>query len=130
MPPVRRVLSAGAKGAERVARAAGVDRIVDQAVEEAIVRALRSPAMIRAIERAIEPDVTNDRSRDEIPKLVKRILASDVADHVSEEVLESEEAQKLVERISGAVAIRAAIASQGAGLLTDIGVPLTILTEE
>jgi uncharacterized RDD family membrane protein YckC len=35
----------------------------------------------------------------------------------------------LVERIAGAPEIRAAIASQGAGLLTDIGVRLTILTE-
>src|SRR6516225_3743874 len=44
-PPVARVLSAGAKGAERVAHATGVDRMVDQAVEEAIVRALRSPTV-------------------------------------------------------------------------------------
>jgi uncharacterized RDD family membrane protein YckC len=125
-PPVARVLSAGAKGAERVAHAAGVDRIVDQAVEEAIVRALRSPTVIRAIER----DVTNDQSRDEIAHVVKRILASDVADQAWDEVLESEQAQKLVERIAGAPEIRAAIASQGAGLMTDIGVRLTVITEE
>jgi len=113
MPPVARVLSAGTKGAERVAHAAGIDRIVDQAVEEAIVRALRSPAVIHAIERAIEPGVTNDPSRDEVVELVRRTLASDVADHVWDEVLESQQAQKLVERIAGAPEIRAAIASQG-----------------
>jgi hypothetical protein len=129
-PPVARVLGAGAKGAERVAHATGVDRIVDQAVEEAIVRALRSPAVIRAIERAVERDVTNDQSRDEIAHVVKRILASDLADQAWKEVLESEQAQKLVERIAGAPEIRAAIASQGAGLMTDIGVRLTIITEE
>ena len=129
-PPVTRVLSAGAKGAERVAHATGVDRVVNQAVEEAIVRALRSPAVIRAIERAIERDVTSDRSRDEIAQVVKRLLASDVADQAWKEVLESEQAQKLVERIAGAPEIRAAIASQGAGLMSDIGVRLTIITEE
>ena len=93
-PPVTRVLSAGAKGAERVAHATGVDRVVDQAVEEAIVRALRSPAVIRAIERAIERDVTSDRSRDEIAQVMRRLLASDVADQAWKEVLESEQAQK------------------------------------
>ncbi len=129
-PPVTRVLSAGAKGAERVAHATGVDRVVNQAVEEAIVRALRSPAVTRAIERAIERDVTTDRSRDEIALLVRRLLASDVADKAWAEVLESEQAQRLVERIAGAPEIRTAIASQGAGLMTDIGVRLTILTEE
>jgi len=128
-PSVTRVLSAGAKGAERVAHAAGVDRIVNQAVEEAIVRALRSPAVIRAIERAIERDVTDDRGRDEIAFVVKRVLASDVAGQAWVEVLESQQAQSLVERIAGAPEIRAAIASQGAGLISDMGVRLTIITE-
>jgi uncharacterized RDD family membrane protein YckC len=129
-PPATRVLTAGAKGAERVARAAGIDRVLDQAVEEAIVRALRSPAVIRAIERALESDVTSGRSSEELAQLIKRILASDVADQAWGEVLESKQAQKLVERIAGAPEIRAAIASQGAGLITDIGVRLTIITEE
>ena len=35
----------------------------------------------------------------------------------------------LVERVAGAPEIRAAIASQSAGLITDIGVRLTIITE-
>ncbi|HET6869371.1 MAG TPA: RDD family protein, partial [Solirubrobacteraceae bacterium] len=129
-PRVARALSAGRKGAERVAHATGVDRMVDQAVEDAIVRALRSPTVIRAVERAIERDGTDDQSRDEIAHVVKRILASDVADQAWQEVLESEQTQKLVERIAGAPEIRAAIASQGAGLMTDIGVRLTIITEE
>jgi hypothetical protein len=52
--PVTRVLTVGAKGAERVARATGVDRALNQAAEEAIVRALRSRAVMRALARAIE----------------------------------------------------------------------------
>jgi uncharacterized RDD family membrane protein YckC len=109
--------------------ATGIDRAVNQAVEEAIVRALRSPAVIRAIERVIESDVTTGRSSEEIGQLVARILASDVADQVWAEILASDQAQKLVERIAGAPEVRAAIAAQGAGLLTDIGVRLTVITE-
>jgi uncharacterized RDD family membrane protein YckC len=88
------------------------------------------PAVIRAIERAIESDVTTGRSSEEIARVMKRILASDVADQAWTEVLESEQAQKLVERIAGAPEIRAAIASQSAGLITDVGVRLTVITEE
>jgi uncharacterized RDD family membrane protein YckC len=112
-----------------VAQATGIDRVVNQAVEEAIVRALRSSAVIRAIERAIESDATTGTSSEEIAQLVERILASDVADRAWAEVLASDEMQKLVERIAGAPEIRAAIAAQGAGLLTDVGVRLTGITE-
>ena len=130
-PPVSRMLTAGAKSAERVAHAAGVDRALNQAVEEALVRALRSPAVIRAIERAIEDQrLTKQPESDEIARLVKRALETEAADHAWREMLESEQAQMLVERIAGAPEIRAAIASQSAGLITDIGVRLTIITEE
>ena len=127
---VSRVLSAGAKGADRVAHAAGVDRALDQAVEEAIVRALRSPAVIRAIERALESDtVTAELRSEEIGRVVRRALESDAAANAWKEILESEQAQMLVERVAGAPEIRTAIASQSAGLITDIGVRLTIITE-
>jgi hypothetical protein len=120
--PVTRLLSAGAKGAERVAHATGMDRALNQAAEEAIVRALRSPAVIRALERAIESHgVTEQWSSDEVSQLLKRLLASDVAAQAWAEFLESEQAQMLVERIAGAPEIRAAIASQSAGLITDVG---------
>ncbi len=56
-------------------------------------------------------------------------MASDVADQAWAEVLASDQAQQLVERVAGAPEIRAAMASQGAGLLTDIGVRLTVITE-
>lgn len=129
--PVTRVLTAGAKGAERVARATGVDRALNQAAEEAIVRALRSPTVMRALSRAIEShDVSRDWDSEEISRLVRTLLASDAAAQAWTQFLESEQAQMLVERIAGAPEIRAAIASQGAGLITDIGVRLTTITEE
>lgn len=130
-PPVTRLLTAGAKGAGRVAHAAGVDRALDQAMEEAIVRALRSPAVIRALERALGSEgATGQWDEEEVAQLARRVLASEVAQHLWMEVLESEQAQMLVERIAGAPEIREAIASQSAGLVTDIGVRLTIVTEE
>jgi uncharacterized RDD family membrane protein YckC len=130
-PPAARVLTAGAKSAERVARATGVDRVVNDAVEEAIVRALRSPAVLRAIERAIEESHVEaaERRSDEIAQVVRRVLQSDTADKAWTEFLQSDQAQMLVERIAGAPEVRAAIASQGAGLITDIGVRLTVISE-
>src|SRR5215211_1397686 len=65
-----RVLGVGARGAERLAGATGVDKALEEAAEEAIVRALRSPAVERAItralvegnavERAVEQALTSD----------------------------------------------------------------------
>jgi uncharacterized RDD family membrane protein YckC len=125
------VLTAGAKGAERLAHATGVDHALNQAVEEALVRALRSPAVIRAIERALEEHAaTAERSSDEVAQATQRVLRSDAAAHVWAEVLESEQAQMLVERVARAPEVRAAITSQGAGLITDVGVRLTKLTEQ
>ena len=125
-----RLLSAGAKGAGRMAQATGVDRALDDAVEEAIVRALRNPAIGRAIERAIaDHAATAELTGDDIAKIVKQVLESEAADQVWAEVLASRQAQMLVERIAAAPEIRAAIAAQSAGLITDIGVKLTKLTE-
>lgn len=129
-PAVSRLMAAGARSAERVARVTGVDRAVNQAVEEAIVRALRSPAVIRAIARAVESDaVAADRDPDEVAAIVRGALSSNTASDAWDEVLRSDQTQMLVERIAAAPEIRAAIASQGAGLLTDIGVRLTVVTE-
>jgi len=129
-PPAARVLTAGAKGAERMARVAGVDRVLNEAVEEAIVRALRSPAVIRAIERTVETHAeAAERDSEEIAEVVKRVLQSDAAGQVWEEFLESEQMQMLVERIARAPELRAAIASQSAGLITDMGVRLTAVSE-
>jgi uncharacterized RDD family membrane protein YckC len=130
-PPVARLLSAGARSAERVAHAAGVDHALDEAVEEAIVRALRSPAIGRAIERAIENHAMNvGLNNDEIAEVVRRALGSEAAEQVTAEVLASVEVQMLIERIVGGPELRSALRAQSAGLITDIGARLTQLTEK
>lgn len=129
-PPVARLLSAGARGAGRVAQATGVDRAVDEAVEEAILRALRSPAVGRAIERAMASHAeAAGLNSEELARIVKQVLESEAAEQAWDEVLASREVQMLIARIAEAPEIRSAIAAQGAGLITDIGVKLTRLTE-
>jgi uncharacterized RDD family membrane protein YckC len=129
------MLGAGARGAERLAGATGVDKAIEDATEEAIVRALRSPAVERAIvrvlvqENAIGRGVEQALTDDEVVEAVARALDSDVADRVWEEILASDKAQMLVERIAEAPELRAAIAQQGVGLITDVGRRLTVLTE-
>jgi uncharacterized RDD family membrane protein YckC len=129
------MLGAGARGAERLAGATGVDRAIEDAVEEAIVRAMRSPAVERAIQRvlveqnAVGRAVEQSLTSDEVAKAVVRALDSEVADKVWAEILASPKAQALVERIAEAPEVRAAIAQQGVGLITDIGRRLTKITE-
>jgi len=133
--PAARVLGAGARGAERIAGATGVDRAIEDATEEAIVRAMRSPAVERAIvrvlveENAIGRALDEALTSDEVARAVVDALDSEVADRVWEELLASPKAQMLVERIAEAPEVRAAIAQQGVGLITDIGRRLTVLTE-
>lgn len=113
-----------------MAHVAGVDRAMDQAVEEAVVRALRSPAVARAIERAVESYAeTAELNSGEIAQIIRRALESEAAQQAWAEVLASAEVQTLVERIARAPEIRAAIAAQSAGLITEIGVRLTRVTE-
>src|ERR1700729_2338565 len=129
-PPVARLLSAGARGAGRVAHATGVDRALDEAVEEAILRALGSPAVGRAIERAMANHAeAAGLSSEELARVVRQVLESEAAEQAWSEVLASREVQRLIERIAEAPEIRSAIAAQGAGLISDIGVKLTRLTE-
>jgi uncharacterized RDD family membrane protein YckC len=134
--PAARVLGVGARGAERLAGATGVDKAIEDATEEAIVRALRSPAVERAIVRVIEEQNAVGRAleqaltSDEVVQAVVNALDSETADRVWEEILASPKAQMLVERIAEAPEVRAAIAQQGVGLITDIGRRLTVLTEK
>lgn len=86
---------AGFSGARGVARRLGLDRAVDRGVD----RALDSETAAKATERFLDNETT------------KRVWGK---------VLESEEAQKLVERVADAPEVRAAIASQGIGLLEDL----------
>jgi uncharacterized RDD family membrane protein YckC len=121
-----RLLGIGARAGERVAAATGIDDAVETATEEAIVRALESPAVERAIVRVLESDAAQESfertlSSPAVERAAVRILDSELVDHVWDRLLASEEAQKLVERIAAAPEVRAAIASQGAGLISDIG---------
>jgi uncharacterized RDD family membrane protein YckC len=133
--PAARVLGAGARGAERLAGATGVDKAIEDATEEAIVRALRSPAVERAIvrvlveENAIGRALDEALTSDEVARAVVDAIDSEVADRVWEELLAGPKVQMLVERIAEAPEVRAAIAQQGMGLITDIGRRLTVLTE-
>lgn len=132
--PASRVLGPAARGAERLAGATGLDRAVEDVAEEAIVRALRSPAVERAVQRLIEEHALDDAvgralSSDQVAEAIVRALDSEVADHVWEELLASDKAQMLVERIAAAPEVRAALAQQGVGMLTDIGRRLTVVTE-
>jgi uncharacterized RDD family membrane protein YckC len=133
--PAARVLGAGARGAERLAGATGVDKAIEDAAEEAIVRALRSPAVERAIVRvlveqnAVRRALDQALTSDELADAIVRALDTEVADRVWREILASPKAQMLVERIAEAPEVRAAITQQGMGLVTDIGRRLTVITE-
>jgi uncharacterized RDD family membrane protein YckC len=125
-PLPARLLGIGARSAERVASAAGIDDAVEGATEEAIVRALESPAVERAIVRVIESESTQAAlertlASPAVERAAVKVLDSELVDHVWDRLLASEEVQKLVERIAAAPEVRAAIASQGVGLIDDIG---------
>jgi len=133
--PAARALGAGARGAGRIAGATGVDKAIEDAAEEAIVRALRSPAVERAIVRVLVEQNAVGRAfeqaltSEQVAEAVVKALDTEVADRVWEEILASPKAQMLVERIAEAPEVRAAIAQQGVGLITDVGRRLTVLTE-
>jgi uncharacterized RDD family membrane protein YckC len=111
-PLPARLFGRGARGAGQIAEAAGIDRAIEQATEDAIVRAVESEAMERALGRVLDGPV--------VDRAVKRALESEAVDQAWERLLASDEAQRLIERIAEAPEIRAAIASQSAGLLEDI----------
>ena len=97
--PVERAVApvarTGVRSAQRLARALGLGRAAERGVD----RALNSETAARATER---------------------LLKTDTANRVWDKVLESDEAQKLVERVAEAPEVRAAITSQGIGLLEDL----------
>ena len=89
------VARAGLRGAQGLARRLGLDRAVD-----------------RGVDRALDSETA--------AKATERLLKTDTANRVWDKVLESDEAQKLVERVAEAPEVRAAITSQGVGLLEDL----------
>jgi uncharacterized RDD family membrane protein YckC len=120
-----RLLGAGVRGARSVTKATGIDRAVEAAAEEAMVAAVESEAVERAIARvlqgpAVEEAMNNALESDAVKRALIEALDSELVDEVWRRLLASDEAQRLVERIAEAPEIRAAIASQSAGLLEDI----------
>jgi uncharacterized RDD family membrane protein YckC len=132
-PLPARLIGAGARGARAVAGAAGLDQVAERTTEEAIVRALESPAVERAIIRVLESDAAQEAlertlSSPAVERAAVQVLDSELVDRVWERLLASDEAQQLVERIAEAPEVRAAIASQGVGLIGDIGRQIRAIT--
>jgi uncharacterized RDD family membrane protein YckC len=132
--PLATLLGAGARGAERMAAATGIDEAVERTTEEAIVRALESPAVERAIVRVLESEAAQEAlertlSSPAVERAAVKVLDSELVDDVWEHLLASDEAQQLVERIAEAPEVRAAIAAQGVGLIGDLGRQVRRITE-
>ncbi|HVW48361.1 MAG TPA: RDD family protein [Solirubrobacterales bacterium] len=125
-PLAARLLGAGARGAGAVGRATGIDKAVEMAAEEAIVSAVESEAVERALARVLEGPVLEEAVQGALESAaVKQALIealdSELVDEIWRRLLASQQTQQLVERIAEAPEVRAAIASQGVGLLDDIG---------
>lgn len=120
--------------AARLAGATGLERAVAGAVEEAIVRTVESDAVVQAIERIVEDGrlqqaIQRSIDPEMVEDAVRKALASEVSDRIWLEILASDKAQKLVERVAEAPEVRAAIAQQGFGLISDIGRQVSRITE-
>lgn len=129
-----RLIGGGARGARRIGRAAGVDQAVEAVVEEAIVAAIGSAAVERALIRVAEEGklqeaVERALANADVEEAIKRAIESEVADEVWADILASEKAQLLVERVANAPEVRSAITEQGFGLVTDIGRQASKITE-
>src|ERR1700759_1413810 len=121
-PLAARLLGAGARGAGAVGRAAGIPKAVEIATEEAIVSAVESEAVERAIARVlagpvVEEAVQGALDSDAVKKAILETLDSELVDEVWRRLLASQQIQQMVERVAEAPEGRAAIASQGVGLL-------------
>jgi uncharacterized RDD family membrane protein YckC len=133
-PIASRVVGSGVRAGQRLAGATGVERALDVAAEEALVRALESPAIERALARLadegrLEEVLERVVAEADAEALVSRAIDSEAADRIWTQILASEKAQMLVERVAEAPEVRAAIAQQGFGLITDIGSRVSKLTE-
>lgn len=129
-----RVLGGGVRAGQRIAGATGVDQALDVAVEEAIVQAMESPAVERALVRLAEDGrlqtvLERAIASADVEDVVGRAIDSDEADRIWSQILASDKAQMLVERVAEAPEVRAAIAQQGFGLISDIGRQVSKLTE-
>ncbi len=121
-----RMLGSGARSARALAGATGIDTTIEAATEDAIVGAIQSAAVERALVRLLEGAAFQDavaKALDSpaVERAVMEALDSGMVDRVWDRILDSDEVQRLIERIAEAPEVRAAIASQGIGLLEDIG---------
>jgi uncharacterized RDD family membrane protein YckC len=89
-------------------------------VERAVVRGAQRLARALGLDRAAEKGVERALDSETAAKATERLLNTDTANRVWDKVLESDEAQKLVERVAEAPEVRAAIARQGIGLVEDL----------
>jgi uncharacterized RDD family membrane protein YckC len=124
-PLPARLLGRGARGAQRLARATGVEGTAEALAEEAIVRAIESQAAERALARVLQGPIVEDAVEQAmrspaVERALNEAIDSEMIDRVWERLLASDEAQKLVERIAEAPEVRSAIASQGVGLIDDM----------
>ena len=94
--------------------------VESEAVERALDRIFAGPLIEEAVERAL--------SSPNVERALNEALDSEMVDRLWEQVLASDEIQQLFEHIGEAPELRAAIASQGAGLLQDVGVGARRLT--
>ena len=120
--------------ASRLAGATGLERAIAGVVEETIVRTVESDAVVQAIERIIEDGrlqeaVERSIDQKQLEEAIRRAIDSEVADRIWDQILASDKAQKLVERVAEAPEVRVAIAQQGFSLITDIGRQVSRITE-
>lgn len=121
-----RLVGAGTGGAKRVVGATGLDQAMETAIEEALVRAIESEAVERSMTRIINGPLIENAVRDAmrseaVEQALTEVVDSELVDRLWARILDSNETQRLIERIAEAPEVRAAIASQGLGLVDDIG---------
>ncbi len=121
-----RLVGAGTGRARRMVGATGIDQALESAIEDAIVRAIESEAVERSVTRIINGPLIENAVRDAmtspaVEQALNEIVDSEMIDRLWARILESDETQRLIERIAEAPEVRAAIASQGLGLVDDLG---------
>lgn len=121
-----RLVGVGAGGARRVVGATGIDQAMETAIEEAIVRAVQSEAVEKSMTRIINGPLIENAVRDAmkseaVEQALMEVADSELIDRLWARILDSNETQRLIERIAEAPEVRAAIASQGLGLVDDLG---------
>lgn len=128
-----RIFSTGSRGAQRFADISGLDEAIESAVEEAIVRSIESEATENAIARVvngplIEQAVAEAMASESVEKAIIEALDSEMAERVWDHVLDGPHTQRLIERIAESPEVRSAIATQGIGLIGDLGYQVSKVT--